>query len=89
MDTLIATSADLAGDQTVICRAEAVRYPDPFVAKIRTMAEKDDDEEIVLRLNGEGLTSSTGKPFTVSIVRWIRFKHRVATHRSAYGQPGS
>jgi hypothetical protein len=58
-------------------RAEAVRYPDPFVAKIRTMAEKDDDEEIVLRLNGEGLTSSTGKPFTVSIVRWIRFKHRI------------
>jgi hypothetical protein len=58
-------------------RAEAVRYPDPFVAKIRTMAEKDDDKEIVLRLNGEGLTSSTGKPFTVSIVRWIRFKHRI------------
>ena len=56
-------------------RAEAIRYPDTFVAKIRTMAEKYDDEEIVRRLNGEGLTSSTGKPFTVSIVRWIRFKH--------------
>jgi hypothetical protein len=41
------------------------------------MAEKYDDEEIVRRLNGEGLTSSTGKPYTVSIVRWIRFKHRV------------
>ena len=58
-------------------RAEAVRYPDTFVAKIRTMAEKYDDEEIVRWLNGEGLTSSTGKPFTVSIVRWIRFKHRI------------
>src|SRR6201987_342213 len=58
-------------------RAEAVRYPDTFVAKIRTMVEKYDDEEIVRRLNGEGLTSSTGKPFTVSIVRWIRFKHRI------------
>jgi hypothetical protein len=58
-------------------RAEAIRYPDTFVAKIRTMAEKYDDEEIVRRLNGEGLTSSTGKPFTVSIVRWIRFKHRI------------
>jgi hypothetical protein len=41
------------------------------------MAEKYDDEEIVRRLNGEGLTSSTGKAFTVSIVRWIRFKHRI------------
>ncbi|HXR34429.1 MAG TPA: hypothetical protein VN754_00670, partial [Candidatus Binataceae bacterium] len=58
-------------------RAEAIRYPDTFVAKIRTMAEKYDDEEIVRRLNGEGLTSSTGKPFTASIVRWIRFKHRI------------
>lgn len=58
-------------------RAEAIRYPDTFVAKIRTMAEKYDDEEIVRRLNGEGLTSSTGKPFTVSIVRWIRFKHLI------------
>jgi hypothetical protein len=58
-------------------RAEATRYPDTFVAKIRTMAEKYDDEEIVRRLNGEGLTSSTGKAFTVSIVRWIRFKHRI------------
>jgi hypothetical protein len=59
-------------------RNEVIRYPDTFVAKIRTMAEKYDDEEIVLRLNGEGLTSSTGKPFTVSIVRWIRFKHRIS-----------
>jgi hypothetical protein len=58
-------------------RAEVTRYSDTFVAKIRTMAEKYDDDEIVLRLNGEGLTSSTGKPFTVSIVRWIRFKHRI------------
>jgi hypothetical protein len=58
-------------------RAEATRYPDTFVVKIRTMAEQYDDEEIVRRLNGEGLTSSTGKPFTVSIVRWIRFKHRI------------
>jgi hypothetical protein len=64
--------------QRVIKLAEVVRYPDNFVAtKVRTMAEKYDDEEIVRWLNGEGLTSSTGKPFTVSIVRWIRFKHRI------------
>src|ERR1700747_3719642 len=67
--------------ETIDCRrqpnrAEAVRYPDTFVAKIRTMAEKYDDEEIVRWLNGEGLTSSTGQPFTVSIARLIRFKQR-------------
>ena len=74
-------------------RAEAIRYPDTFVAKIRTMAEKYDDKEIVARLKGEGLTSSTGKPFTVSIIRWIRFKHRIPSpsrpRRNAYCQPGS
>ena len=58
-------------------RAEATRYPDTFVAKIRTMAEKYDDKEIVARLKGEAQASSTGKPFTVSIIRWIRFKHRI------------
>jgi hypothetical protein len=58
-------------------RAEVTRYPDSFVAKIRAIAEKYDDGEIARRLNGDGLTSSTGKPFTVSIVRWIRFKHRI------------
>jgi hypothetical protein len=27
--------------------------------------------------NRDGLTSSTGKPFTVSMIRWIRYKHRI------------
>jgi DNA invertase Pin-like site-specific DNA recombinase len=58
-------------------RPEAIRYPDTFVAKIRTMAERFDDNEIVARLKSEGLTSSTGKPFTVSMIRWIRSKHRI------------
>jgi hypothetical protein len=33
-------------------------------------------DEIVALLNRAGLTSSTGKPFTVSMIRWIRYKHR-------------
>jgi DNA invertase Pin-like site-specific DNA recombinase len=60
-------------------RAEATRYPDTFVARIRTMAEKYDDKEIVARLNGEAQVSSTGKPFTSNIIRWIRFKHHIPT----------
>jgi hypothetical protein len=58
-------------------RAEAIRYSDMFVAKIQAMAEKYDDQEIAAQLNSEGRTSSTGKPFTVNMVRWIRFKHRI------------
>ena len=57
---------------------EAIRYPDAFVAKIRAMAQRRDDNEIVTQLTSEGLTSSTGKPFTASMIRWIRYRHRIS-----------
>jgi len=58
-------------------RAEAVRYPDAFVAHIRALAATHDDDEIVALLNRNGLKSSTGKRFTVSMIRWIRHKHHI------------
>jgi DNA invertase Pin-like site-specific DNA recombinase len=58
-------------------RADAVRYPEAVVAKIRTLAERHADKEIAVRLNAEGLTSSTGKSLTASMISWIRFKHRI------------
>src|SRR6202790_2143296 len=58
-------------------RAEAVRYPDAFIAHIRALAATHDDDEIVALLNRDGLTSSTGKTFTVSMIRWIRHKHHI------------
>ena len=53
-------------------RAEALRYHDTFVTQIRALAAMHDDDEIVALLNRDNLTSSTGKPFTVSMIRWIR-----------------
>jgi hypothetical protein len=41
------------------------------------MSDQYDDQEINAQLNSEALTSSTGKPFTANIVRWIRFAHRI------------
>src|ERR1700741_5491374 len=58
-------------------RADAIRYSDMFCAKIHAMAKKYDDQEIADQLNAQALTSSTGKPFTLSMVGWIRFKHRI------------
>jgi len=58
-------------------RAEAIRYPDAFVAHIRALAAVHDDAEIVALLQRDSLRSATGKPFTVSMVRWIRHKHRL------------
>ena len=58
-------------------RAEAVCYPDAFVSHIRALAATHDDDEIITLLNRDGLTSSTGRPFTVAMIRWIRYKHRI------------
>jgi hypothetical protein len=58
-------------------RQDAIRYPDTFVAKICDMAKIYNNREIVELLNGEGLTSSTGKPFTLEMISWIRYKHRI------------
>ena len=58
-------------------RQDAIRYPDAFVAKIRDMAKVYHDEEIIEHLKDEGLTSSTGKPFTLSMISWIRYKHHI------------
>jgi DNA invertase Pin-like site-specific DNA recombinase len=43
-------------------RADAVRYPEAFVAKIRALAERHADKEIAVRLNAEGLTSQPANP---------------------------
>jgi hypothetical protein len=53
-------------------RAEAIRYPDTFVDRIRALAAIHDDDKIIALLKHEGLTSSTGRPFTVAMIRWIR-----------------
>jgi DNA invertase Pin-like site-specific DNA recombinase len=58
-------------------RADATRYPEEFVARVRELAVQYDDDEIAARLNNEGLSSSTGGPFNISKISWIRFKHRI------------
>lgn len=58
-------------------RADAVRYRQELVARVADLATHHDDLEIATELNRNGLTSSTGKPFTESMISWIRFKHRI------------
>jgi len=58
-------------------RAEVVRYPQEFVVRLTDLATRHDDGEIAIELNRNGLTSSTGKPFTASMISWIRFKHHI------------
>ena len=58
-------------------RADAVRYRPEFVARVADLATHHDDDEIATELNSDGLTSSTGKSFTQSMISWVRFKHRI------------
>jgi DNA invertase Pin-like site-specific DNA recombinase len=56
---------------------DVVRYPDEFIARIRDLAKAQSDPDIAAFLNRENKLSSTGKPFTASMISWIRFKHRI------------
>jgi hypothetical protein len=57
--------------------ADRLRYPVELVKKVRDLAQKFSDAQIASVLNKEGRLSAKGKPFTVSIIKWIRYKHKI------------
>jgi DNA invertase Pin-like site-specific DNA recombinase len=59
--------------------ADRLRYPTPIVEKVRQLAESGTDTQIAATLNQEGMLSAKGKPFTVSIIKWLRYKHGIPT----------
>jgi hypothetical protein len=65
---------------------DRIRYPDHFVERIRNLSKKYTDQQIVETLKKEDQLSSTGKPFTVSMVKWIRYKHRIPSNQQK--EPG-
>jgi DNA invertase Pin-like site-specific DNA recombinase len=66
-------------------RAEAIRYPEAFVERIRELAIDHHDDEIVALLRAEGHRSSTGKPLTLGAIKWIRYKHRISAPKPPAG----
>jgi hypothetical protein len=58
--------------------ADRLRYPSPIVEKIRQLAASVGDAEIAAALNQQGLLSAKGKPFTASIIKWLRYKHGIS-----------
>jgi DNA invertase Pin-like site-specific DNA recombinase len=60
-------------------RADAIRYPSPFVERIRELAVNHHDDEIVTLLRSEGcISTKTRRPITPATVKWLRYKHRIA-----------
>lgn len=65
-------------------QADRVRYPDETIHKIRELAKTLHDKNIADTLNQSNIKSSSGKPFTSSMVKWLRYKHDIPvcpTHR--------
>jgi DNA invertase Pin-like site-specific DNA recombinase len=58
-------------------RPDVVRYPPAIIDRVRELAREHGDDDIAALFNRDGLTSSTGKPFTDNMISWIRFKHRI------------
>jgi hypothetical protein len=59
--------------------AERLRYPPQIIDQIRQLATSLPDQQIAERLNEEGIHSATKKRFTVSMIKWVRYKHHIRT----------
>jgi len=57
---------------------DQVRYPRQVVEEIRDLAKNLPDAQIVATLNQQGRLSAKGKPFTVSMIKWIRLRHKIS-----------
>jgi hypothetical protein len=57
--------------------ADRVRYPAALVDRVRDLAQTLLDTQITDQLNQEGLVSALGKPFTVSMIKWIRSSYKI------------
>jgi hypothetical protein len=47
------------------------------VARVTTLALNMSDGQIARQLNQDGITSTQGKAFNDSMVRWIRWRHGI------------
>jgi DNA invertase Pin-like site-specific DNA recombinase len=57
--------------------ADRMRYSAALVDRVRDLAQSLSDAQIVDRLNQEGRVSALGKPFTVSMIKWIRHSYKI------------
>jgi hypothetical protein len=58
-------------------RADRVRYPAALVDRVRDLAQSLSNAEIAQHLNREGHVSALAKPFTGSIIQWIRYRYQI------------
>ena len=58
--------------------ADRLRYPQAIVDKINALTiQYGDDKKTAALLNQQQILGATGKPFTNSMIKWIRNKHKI------------
>ena len=57
--------------------AERIRYPAAIVEQVRELSHRLSDPQIVAHLNQQGLRSPHGKPFTLSMIKWPRYRYGI------------
>lgn len=57
--------------------ADRVRYPDEVIERVRELATDMHDKEIAIQLSKDGRVSAKGKPYSVPIVKWIRWRYKI------------
>ena len=57
--------------------AERIRYPAAIVEQVRELSRRLSDPQLIAHLNQQGLRSPHGKPFTLSMIKWIRYRYDV------------
>jgi DNA invertase Pin-like site-specific DNA recombinase len=57
--------------------ADRVRYPAAVVDRVRHLAQGSLDGDIADCLNQEGHVSALGKPFTGSMIKWVRYRYQI------------
>lgn len=57
--------------------AERIRYPAAVIEQVRELSHRLSDPQIVAHLNQQGLRSPHAKPFTLSMIKWIRYRYDI------------
>src|SRR5467141_1005417 len=57
--------------------ADQFRYPSAIVDRVRELAHNQLDAQIADQLSREDHVSAKGKPYTVPIIRWIRWRYQI------------
>jgi hypothetical protein len=57
--------------------AERIRYPAAVIEQVRQLSPRLSDPQIVAHLNQQGMRSPLGKAFTLSMVKWIRYRYDI------------